>query len=161
MTPSMKGRFTDMESIFARLSTYSITYEVIKDYPVMGIGFGMETYGNGKYIDLEAYNKRIPEKYRGYIYTDPHSMPFSIAVRTGLIGFVLFLYLLYTSFKMGWISIRQGKDDQWGVRLISALVAILVIGLFEPFFSHVPEVVFFTLLAMITIVWKWGDIRAV
>jgi O-antigen ligase len=160
MTPSMKGRFTDMESIIARLSTYSITYEVIKDYPVMGIGFGMETYGNGKHIDLLAYSKKIPEKYRVYIYTDPHSMPFSVAVRTGLVGFVLFLYILFASFKMGWISIRQGRNDQWGVRLISALVAILVIGFFEPFFSHVPEVIFFTLLAMITIVWKSGDIRA-
>ncbi|MCK7511190.1 MAG: hypothetical protein MZV70_48755 [Desulfobacterales bacterium] len=59
MTPSMKGRFTDMESIIARLSTYFITYEVIKDYPVMGIGFGMETYGNGKHIDLLAYSKRF------------------------------------------------------------------------------------------------------
>ena len=149
-----------MESIIARLGTYCITYEVIKDYPVMGIGFGMETYGSGKHIDLLAYSKRIPEKYRVYIYTDPHSMPFSVAVRTGLVGLVLFLYILFASFKMGWISIRQGKDDQWGVRLISALVAILVIGFFEPFFSHVPEVIFFTLLAMITIVWKSGDIRA-
>ncbi|MBN2436975.1 MAG: O-antigen ligase family protein [Deltaproteobacteria bacterium] len=160
LTTSIKDRFTDMEPVIARLSTYCITYEVIKDYPVMGIGFGMETYGSGKHIDLEAYSKRIPEKHRGYIYTDPHSMPFSIAVRTGLIGLVLFFYILFASFKMGWISIRQGKDDQWGVRLISAFVAILVIGLFEPFFSHVPEVVFFTILAMITIVWKWGDIRA-
>lgn len=161
MTPSMRARFTDMESVVARLSTYRITYQVIKDYPVMGIGFGMETYGNGKHIDLEAYSRRIPEKYRVYIYTDPHSMPFSVAVRTGLVGFALFLYILFASFRMGWERIRQGKDDQWGRPLMAALVAVLTIGLFEPFFSHVPEVIFFTLLAMITVVWKWGEPRAV
>jgi hypothetical protein len=159
---SIKDRFTYENPIIAlRLGIHYITYEIIKDYPIMGIGFGMETYGSGKYIDLKAYNKRIPEKYRGPIYTDPHSMLFSIAVRTGLIGLALFLYILFASFKMGWISIRQGKDDHWGRRLISAFVAVLVIGFFEPFFSHVPEVVFFTLLAMIAIVWKLGDIRAV
>ena len=144
-----------------RLDIHYVTYEIIKDYPIVGIGFGMETYGSGKYIDLEAYNKRVPEKYRGPVYKDPHSIPFSIAVRTGLIGLVLFLYILFASFKMGWISIRQRKDDHWGRRLVSAFVAVLVIGFFEPFFSHVPEVVFYTLLAMITIVWKLGDIRAV
>ena len=159
---SIKDRFTNGDPISAlRLDIHYVTYEIIKDYPIMGIGFGMETYGSGKYIDLAAYMKRIPEKYRGYIYKDPHSMPFSIAVRTGLIGLVLFLYILFVSFKMSWISIRQGKDDHWGRRLVSAFVAVLVIGFFEPFFSHVPEVVFYTLLAMITIVWKLGDIRAV
>jgi O-antigen ligase len=130
----------------------------------MGIGFGMETYGNGKFINLEAYQKRIPEKYRGYILADPHSMLSSIAVRTGLIGLALFLYILFVPFWISWSCIRQGKDDfmnHWGRCVISAFVAILVIGFFEPFFSHVPEVVFYTLLAMITIVWKLGDIRAV
>jgi O-antigen ligase len=162
MMTSIKDRFTNGDPISAlRLNIHYLTYEIIKDYPIMGIGFGMETYGNGKYIDHAVYNKRVPEKYRGPIYKDPHSMPFSIAVRTGLIGLVLFLYILFASFKMSWISIRQGKDDHWGRRLISALVAVLVIGFFEPFFSHVPEVVFYTLLAMITIVWKLGDIRVV
>jgi len=161
MTP-IKDRFTGGNPISAlRLDIHYVTYEIIKDYPIMGIGFGMEAYGSGKHIDLAAYNKRVPKKYRGDIHTDPHSMPFSIAVRTGLIGLVLFLYILFASFKMSWISIRQGKDDHLGRRLVSAFVAVLVIGFFEPFFSHVPEVVFYTLLAMITIVWKLGDIRAV
>ena len=160
--PSLKDRLTERDTILRRLSIHYLNCEIIKDYPVMGIGFGMEAYSSGKYIDLEAYSKRVPEKYRSLsIYSDPHSWPFSIAIRTGLIGLALFLYMLFACFKMGWISTRQGKDDQWGRRLIAAFVAVLVIGFFEPFFSHVPEVVFYTLLAMITIVWKLGDIRAV
>lgn len=161
---SIKDRFTKPDhSSVLRLGTYCITYEMIKDYPVMGIGFGMETYGNGKFINLEAYQKRIPEKYRGYILSDPHSMLSSIAVRTGLIGLALFLYILFVPFRISWSCIRQGKDDfmnPWGRCFISAFVAVLVIGFFEPFFSHVPEVVFYTLLAMMTIVWKLGNIRA-
>ena len=42
------------------------TFEVIKDYPIMGIGFGMQTFG--KDLDLEKYHERIPEKYRVKLY---------------------------------------------------------------------------------------------
>ena len=118
----------------------------------------METYRNGNGINLKEYNKRVPKKYRqGSIHNDPHSMPFSIAVRTGLIGFALFLYILFISFKMCWECIRHGKDDfikNWGMCVASVFVVVIVIGIFEPFFSHVPEVVFYTTFAMITIIWK-------
>ena len=152
MSP-IKDRITNGDLIRAlRLGIHYTTLQVIKDFPIMGIGFGMETYGNGEFFDLKKYNKKVPEKYRGYIYTDPHSMPFSIAVRTGLIGLAFFLNILFVTFMMGWRCIRQGKDDDWARSLISAVVAVLVIGFFEPSFSHVPEVVIYTLLAMMTIV---------
>jgi O-antigen ligase len=127
----------------------------------MGIGFGMETYGNGKFINLDAYSQKIPKKYRGHIHSDPHSMLFSVAVRTGLIGLGLFLYVLFAYFRMGLDCSRNGDDiyfKQWGRSLIAALVTLLVIGFFEPFFSHVPEVVFYTLLAMMTIVRKLSTV---
>jgi O-antigen ligase len=136
-----------------RLDIHYTTWQVIKDFPIMGIGFGMESYGSGKFSDLEKYNKRVPEKYRGnVIYPDPHSMPFSIAVRTGLIGLAFFLNIFFVTFMMGWRRIRQGKDDDWARSIIAAVAAVLVIGFFEPSFSHVPEVVFYSLLAMMTIV---------
>jgi hypothetical protein len=158
MMTSFKSRFLDPDfNTSLRLNTHYITSEIIKDYPLWGIGFGMETYGNRKFIDLETYNKRIPEKYRGYILKDPHSMPFSVAVRTGLIGLGLFLYMLFISFRMAWKCIEQKKDkwvSHWGYCSMAAMAGVLVIGFWEPFFSHVPEVVFYTLLAMITILWK-------
>ncbi|MGV8058359.1 MAG: O-antigen ligase family protein [Smithellaceae bacterium] len=159
MITSIDNRFTKEDPVTSlRLDIHYITYEIIKDYPITGIGFGMKTYGSGKHIDLEAYQKRVPEKYRrGTIITDPHSTLFSIAVRTGLPGLVLLLYILFTSFKMIWISIRQKKDDHWGRRLMSSFVAVLMVGFFEPLQGHVLEVVFYTLLAMITIVWKWKE----
>jgi branched-subunit amino acid transport protein AzlD len=157
---SLKDRLTEKDTVLRRLSIHYLNSEIIKDYPVMGIGFGMEAYSSGKYIDLEAYSQRVPEKYRSLsIYSDPHSWPFSIAIRTGLVGLALFLYILFVSFRVSWITIRQGRDEPWGRPLVASFIAILVIGFFEPFFSHVPEVVFYTLLAMMTIVWKSGKER--
>jgi putative inorganic carbon (HCO3(-)) transporter len=158
MTP-IKNRFIHANPITSlRLDINYMTFEIIKDYPIIGIGFGMETYRNGKAIKLDTYNKRVPPKYRlSSIHNDPHSMPFSIAVRTGLIGFALFLYILFISFKMCWNCIRHGKDDfikRWGRCVASVFVAVVTIGIFEPFFSHVPEVVFYTSFAMMTILWR-------
>jgi hypothetical protein len=157
LTP-MKDRFALADpSNKLRLASYYMNYEIIKDYPVLGMGFGMETYGNSMFIDLDTYKKRIPERYRGDLLSDPHSMLFSVAVRTGLIGLGLFFIILLMPFRMAWSAIRQGNGewgDDWMRYLISAWVAVLVIGFFEPFFSHFAEIVFYTLLAMLTIVWK-------
>lgn len=154
----VKDRFMTISPITAlRLDIHYITYEIIKDHPVVGIGFGMQTYGNRKFIDLESYYRRIPERFRGYLHTDPHSMPFSVAVRTGLIGLGLFLWILFVPFRMAWQCMQDGDPfiRRWGICLMAAFVAILTIGFFEPFFSHVPEVVFFLLMAMLTAVWHF------
>ncbi|MDA8125888.1 MAG: O-antigen ligase family protein [Deltaproteobacteria bacterium] len=162
MTP-IKDRFASTDpSNKLRLASYYINYEVIKDYPILGMGFGMETFGNRKFIDLDAYYNRIPEEYRVGILADPHSMLFSVAVRTGLVGLVLFLFILFMPFRITWGLIRQGKGDggdSWGRSLLSAWAAVLIIGFFEPFFNHFSEVVFYTLLAMITSYWKFSDNR--
>jgi len=155
----LKNRFIHANPITGlRLDIHHMTIELIKDFPIIGIGFGMEIFRNGKILNLEEYNKRVPEKYRqSSIHNDPHSMPFSIAVRTGLIGFALFLYILFTSFRMCWNCIRHGKDDfikRWGRCVAAVFVTVIVIGIFEPFFSHVPEVIFYTIFAMMTILWK-------
>jgi len=161
MTP-LKNRFIHADLISGlRLPTHLTTVEIIRDYPIVGIGFGIETYGNEKYVNLKKYKERVPAKYRrGPLLNDPHSMMFSIAVRTGIVGFALFLYILFTSFRMCWNLIRHGKDDfikNWGRCVAGIFVAVLVIGVFEPFFSHVPEVIFYTIFAMMTILWHLNE----
>lgn len=160
----LKSRFIHADPITSlRLNIHVTTIEVIKSFPIIGIGFGMETYGNEKLINLKKYNKKTPEKYRKPVVRSPHSMPFSIAVRTGLVGLALFFYILFISFKMCWKCIRHGKDDfikSWGSCVASMLVAVITIGVFEPFFTHMPEGVFYTALAMMTIIWKLNNVSA-
>ena len=132
------------------------TFEVIKDYPIMGIGFGMETFK--KNLNLKKYHERVPEKYReNFIYSDPHNMFFDIAVRLGIIGFALFLYVIFAFFKMCWRIINYGKDEfakNWGRCLAAAFFSFLFIGFFHPVFSHKPETMLCVLFSMITIVWR-------
>ncbi len=160
----LKNRFINGNPVNdLRLKINYTTSEIIKDFPIIGIGFGMETYGNRKYINLDAYNKKVPVKYRQRsIHIFPHSILFSIAVRTGLVGFALFLYILFMSIKTSWHSIRHGKNDfiiRYGLCVASVLVAVIIIGIFESWSRHVQEVVLYTALAMITIVWKLDHVE--
>ena len=156
-TTSLKDRFLHNNIIYSlRLDVNYITYEIIKDYPIIGIGFGGQTYGQD--IDLKAYQKRVPNKFKATrILNDPHNMLFSVAVRTGIVGLALFLYIIYIFLKICWKTIRYGKDDiikNWGLSITSAFVAYFIIGLFEPTFSHMQQVVLYTIFSMITILWR-------
>ena len=55
----LRKRFS-LENILynERIPNYFIMFEIIKSYPIIGIGFGNETYGTD--IDLKDYEKKIP-----------------------------------------------------------------------------------------------------
>ena len=198
LTP-MKERFFLSESkidskasILHRISIAYISYEIIKDYPIFGTGFGIKTFQNRKVIDPKAYNARLPKKYRmdewaqrfphlkayeeelsknsgtdeespgesgiiEYLFKRPHNMFLIIGVRMGLVGLLFFLYLWFIAGKMCWKTMRHGTNDflkEWGHCVTAAFVMFLVKGSLDPIFTHLTEVALFTILAMITIVWR-------
>jgi len=155
----VKNRFIHPNIVTSlRLGINYTTLEIIKDFPIIGTGFGMETFGNGKYINLAKYNKKVPEKYRQKsIHNDPHSIVPSIAVRTGLVGLAFFFYILFAFLKMSWDCIRHGREKfirDWGRCITAMFVVVFVVGIFEPVLSHHPETVFCIIFAIMTILWR-------
>jgi O-antigen ligase len=61
---SEKSKLGDKGSLLHRISIAYISYEIIKDYPVFGTGFGIQTFQNRKAIDPKAYNARLPKRFR-------------------------------------------------------------------------------------------------
>jgi O-antigen ligase len=161
VTP-FKNRFS-FESIWhnERLPYYFITYEIIKTYPIIGIGFGIDTYGTA--IDLKAYEEKIPPEIKsitGPILADPHNVVLDITVRLGVVGLILSFYIVFVFFKMTWDVIKFGNKNvlkNWGRCLTAAFVAVLVVGQFQPIFSHMPEVVLCIIFSMVTVVWRLND----
>lgn len=158
MSP-IKNRFSVNQFIQNhRIRMMFTTLEIVKDYPITGIGFGNETYG--KKMDLEMYNNRVPEKYRqrsDLIILAPHNMLLNILVRLGVIGLALFLFIIAMFVGMCWQYIRYGTDDfvkNWGLCILSAFLAFFVIGMADQMFHHFTEVVFYTILSMGTILWR-------
>ncbi len=161
ITP-VKNRFTiDQLSNNIRINQTMLTYEIIKDYPIFGIGFGGQTYGS--VINRHEYNERLPDKYKLTNINTllvPHSLLFDIAVRTGLIGFVFYIYIIFVFCKMCWKSIKHGNDDfikNWGLCLISSFSVFFIIGLFEPVLTHVTEAVPFLIFSMASIIWRLNE----
>jgi O-antigen ligase len=157
------SRLTTTEDISGnyRIEAMFTTLEIVKDYPVIGIGFGNETYG--KRVDLKMYNNRAPEKYRqgnNNIIAAPHNLILNILVRVGFVGLALFLMILFIFVRMCWRCARYGEDDfvkKWGLCIGSAFLAFVVIGMFEQMFHHVTEVVLYTILSMGTILWSLNE----
>lgn len=144
-----------------RIKMLFLTIEIVKDYPLIGIGFGNETYG--RKVDLKMYNTRVPEKYRqrnDSIVTAPHNILLNILVRTGFVGLALFLSILFVFVRMCWGCARGGEDNfvkKWGLCIFLAFLSFLIIGMFEQVFHHFTEVILYTILAMGTIVWRLNN----
>lgn len=92
-----------------------------------------------------------------YLFKRPHNMFLMIGVRMGLVGLLFFSYLWFVAGKMCWKTMRHGKTDflkGWGHCVTAIFVMFLVKGSLDPIFTHLTEVVLFTILAMITIAWN-------
>lgn len=149
------GRFaTDMTDNL-RIKQGLLVWEVVRDYPLTGIGFGMQTFRD---LDLQSYNARLPERFQGQdILLNPHNMYTDIAVRTGIPGIIFFVWGVFSFFRMLWQIKRNGANEgisSWATVLSASGLAIFIIGFFEPVFSHYPESVLCVIVAMGTILWR-------
>ncbi len=124
-----------------RIQQMFLCWEVVKDHPLVGIGYGMQTFGQN--LDLAAYTKKIkseyPEqKFTNQILADPHNLYTDILVRTGIIGFIMFMWLILTAYcsLFKFISERDKFNSDLGPVIMASLSSFLLIGFFEPVFSH-------------------------
>ena len=157
--PALKSRLsfnTALKDI--RVGINLTTLEIIKDYPITGIGFGMRTYGYSNFIDLEKYNAKISPKYRqNTIIRSPHNSFADVAVRTGFVGFALFLFIYFIFVRVGWKIIRYGKDDfirDWGICIMAAFIGVFIQELFADGMFGPQAIVLYTIFAIMTILWQ-------
>ena len=129
--------------------------EIVKDYPITGIGFGMEAYGEKDL--LEKYNARLPARYQQPAPAKaPHNSLIDVAVRTGLVGLAFFLYAVYVFVKMALGLIRRGSSSyvrEWGLCLLAAFTALFIQGLFENTLSGPPAIALYAVMGMMTVLW--------
>ena len=163
MTP-VKNRFVNMDNMdnisnSIRLKQNALSFEIIKEHPIVGTGFGIETY---RKLNLDIYKDRLPEKYKSReFFNYAHNMYFNLAVRVGIVGFALFFYIILKLFMMILVTAKNGRDNfirGWTRSVAASIVAFLTIGFFEPIFHHVAEVIFCTMLSMVTILWRLNEV---
>lgn len=139
-----------------RIKIWYTYYEIIKDYPISGMGFDMDDMWHDQLL-WDKYSARIPSKFRTVAKWVPHNILISITVRLGIVGLGLYLYIIFVFARMSWMVFKYGKDDfikSWGLCIVAAFVAWFIKGMFEPALSHVPAIINYTIFAMMTILWK-------
>lgn len=134
--------------------------EMIKDHPVTGIGFGMDTYADRrlvkKYNAMLDQNSRLDERWLSSFYY-PHSIYIDLAARLGIVGLLIFFYLVLSYFRAGWAIARSSHDEflrRWSVSLMVAFFALLVIGVFESYLGFTISVVLYIQCAMMVVLWR-------
>jgi len=139
-----------------RVNIWYTFWEIIKDHPVTGIGFGIQTYDDDNF--LHKYNQRVPSLYRQPVpHRSPHNFFVDITVRMGFVGLAIFFYIIYRVLRMARDIMKYGRNrfvKKWTLCLIAALLAWLIQGVFESTVSGPAAMIFFMILAMMTILWN-------
>ncbi|MGB3759452.1 MAG: IctB family putative bicarbonate transporter [Rivularia sp. (in: cyanobacteria)] len=100
-----------------RINVWMAAIEMIKDRPVIGIGPGNS-----------AFNKIYPLYQRpNFTALSAYSVFLEIAVETGLIGFVCFIWLLIVTFNSGLLQLRRLRQQRnvQGLWLIAGIVTLV------------------------------------
>lgn len=87
------------ESTYMRAAFAYVSYQMIKDSPIMGFGFNQFQVYNRPYLDDRTTNIRL-ESIRGYVH---HNSYLSILVDLGLVGGVLFAIVTVILLRNCWI----------------------------------------------------------
>lgn len=121
LVPGISGRVQtisdlQMQSNAERLKIWTSTSQMVKDYPLTGIGLGNfpERYQQ-EYILDSAQERNLRHAHSSYL---------NFLAETGIIGFLCFLFLLCLMLKEGWLCREKNA-------VFFALLAFAVQGLVE------------------------------
>lgn len=155
LSPHQQSRLSfDRISKDLRISIYATDYAMIKDKPFAGFGYGAEAFKKNFF----KFNKSLPQRFAlQEEFPHPHNIFVDIFIRLGLVGFVLFCWILFRVFKMARELIIGVKDPfvkKWGTCMTACLIAFLTLGLLGNILNSRNAVILYTIMAMITILWK-------
>jgi len=114
--PSLyEDRVSRPENVYQRIAQDLQTLEVVRDYPLMGVGFNL-------YHDTIAGDAKYSVQFRGFDAMNvPHNSLFSVLAEEGIVGFLLYtgaqLYFLRAMWKL-----RTVNQLGWRVFLYCVLV---------------------------------------
>jgi O-antigen ligase len=157
LTLPVKRMFTSATSIVEndRPIIWYYYFQIIKDHPVTGIGFGMQTYTPEL---LNTYAKGSSAPYKLVRFYAPHNTFVDVTVRCGIPGLVLFLYILFAFARTGVGIVRNSQDPfvkGWALCLLAVFASYLIQGLFSDMLLGIQVKYFFIILAMMAVLWKW------
>ena len=143
-----------------RLPIWYTYAQSIKDHPVTGIGFGMQSYTFDFFV---KNNLKLPHKYQTIVSLNPglpwppHNTLIDLTTRAGFVGLGLFFFCLYTFFRMGLVLYKNTRDvfiQNWTLCLMACCLSLLIQGMFADLMIGFQVIYLFIFFAMINILWQ-------
>lgn len=132
-TPKISYLLKPESSAAVRLQLWSISQELIKEHPLVGVGLGTfepayQEKLHQRFIQADMHNspRPIPE----FVFRDPHNWIFSFWLNTGLLGLALFITINAVAV---WKALSSKKNVKSNI-LGFALITILLFGLVDTIF---------------------------
>jgi O-antigen ligase len=124
--PSVRHRvlsYTDLsdKSISNRVIIWQDSFRMLLDYPILGVGAGPIEPIFRQYISDQGINH----------YHDTHSTWLNLLVEHGMLGFAVFLGIIFISFKG---TVFSKRKNPFHLSTSAAILAALVTGIFDHFF---------------------------
>lgn len=150
--------FEDKGSNAERLTINYMSLMMIKEHPITGIGFSMETPGNKDLIDHKSLLAQVPQniKFEDANYNNPHNIWLGLVVRLGFVGFSLFIFIMIQGARMCLTGMQHDNHNLRfrGQLYLCLLVLFSVYGLFNEVFMHLLEALLCVLFAMIALLYR-------
>ena len=140
-----------------RFSIWHDYLQIVKKYPVGGIGYGMQSYNRAFFIKNDFKVPNVAETKNDKLFFMPHNTLIDLTVRTGIVGVCLFLYCLCVFFRIGWLLCRDKKDSfvrNWSLCIITCCLSLLIQGMFVDLMIGLQVIYLFIFFAMINILWQ-------
>jgi hypothetical protein len=115
-----------------RIGLMESSFHMIKQNLLTGVGLGGF---------VENMGDTVPRSGNGILLLQPvHNIFLLIVSEVGLVGFGLFITLLYFFF----------KNRKWSLRLVMGLVGILIVGMFDHYLLSLPQglLIFFVIIIL-------------
>ncbi|EKQ68829.1 putative bicarbonate transporter, IctB family [Leptolyngbyaceae cyanobacterium JSC-12] len=117
-----------------RINVWMAVIDMIKDRPLLGIGPGNN-----------AFNKIYPLYQRPrFSALSAYSIILEVAVETGIIGLICFLWLIFVALSQGWMALNclrasQSREGYWLIGAIASLFGMFGHGMVDTVLYR-PEV---------------------
>ncbi len=115
------------DNFYFRLLRWDAVYELWRESPIFGIGFGQPLVPRSMFADVED---------TGFNVGLPHNTYLTVLARLGLFGFVLIIGAWFVSIGMATVSIRRQRFGGDAFAAGSALVAMIGFATFTLFFER-------------------------
>jgi O-antigen ligase len=138
------------ESTYMRKSFAYVSWQMFKDHPLTGVGFGQYPRASTYYLSDRGTQLDL-ESIRGYVH---HITFFSVLVELGVVGLVLYLLILFDWVRGGWLLWRDPAAPDWmrahALLMLAALAPFFCQLLFRDVSYSLPESTLIFLLAGVT-----------